>query len=131
MTAGLGDRLLAFGEIMLRLSPPARELLLLTPVLRVWLAGAEANVVIQLARLGHDVALASRVPDNALGHAEARADIASTSLAIQRCDRLHMMSQDRVRRSPTSGLEFSHQFTCRDVHIHLRRVSGFRIPFAS
>lgn len=69
MTTGPGGRLLAFGEIMLRLSPPARELLLQTPVLQVWVAGAEANVVIQLARLGHDVALASRVPNNALGHA--------------------------------------------------------------
>ena len=35
---------LAFGEIMLRLSPPGRELLLQTPKLDVWVAGAEANV---------------------------------------------------------------------------------------
>ncbi|WP_294196395.1 sugar kinase [uncultured Sphingomonas sp.] len=58
---------LAFGEIMLRLSPPGRELLLQTPKLDVWVAGAEANVATQLARLGHDVAMASRVPDNDLG----------------------------------------------------------------
>jgi 2-dehydro-3-deoxygluconokinase len=62
-------RLLAFGEIMLRLSPPGRELLLQTPKLDVWVAGAEANVVTALARLGHDVALASAVPDNDLGRA--------------------------------------------------------------
>lgn len=60
-------RLLAFGEIMLRLSPPRHELLLQTPRLDAWVAGAEANVVTQLARLGHDVALASRVPGNDLG----------------------------------------------------------------
>jgi len=58
---------LAFGEIMLRLSPPGRELLMQTPKLDVWIAGAEANVAGALARLGHDVAIASAVPDNDLG----------------------------------------------------------------
>ena len=62
-------RFLAFGEIMLRLSPPGRELLLQTPRLDVWVAGAEANVATQLARLDHDVGFASRVPDNDLGRA--------------------------------------------------------------
>ena len=61
------SKLLCFGEIMLRLSPPGRELLLQTPRLDVWVAGAEANVATQLARLGHDVGFASRVPDNDLG----------------------------------------------------------------
>jgi len=62
-------RFLAFGEIMLRLSPPGRELLLQTPQLDVWVAGAEANVATQLARLDHDVGFASRVPANDLGRA--------------------------------------------------------------
>ena len=62
-------RFVAFGEIMLRLSPPGRELLLQTPKLDVWIAGAEANVASGLARLGHDVAMASAVPDNDLGRA--------------------------------------------------------------
>jgi len=60
---------LAFGEIMLRLSPPGRELVLQTPRIDVWVAGAEANVATALARLGHDVAFASAVPDNDLGDA--------------------------------------------------------------
>ncbi len=63
------SKFLAFGEIMLRLSPPGRELLLQTPKLDVWIAGAEANVVTQLARLGHDVGMASMVPENDLGRA--------------------------------------------------------------
>lgn len=62
-------KFVAFGEIMLRLSPPGRELLLQTPKLDVWIAGAEANVASGLARLGHDVAMASAVPDNDLGRA--------------------------------------------------------------
>ncbi len=60
-------KFLAFGEIMLRLSPPGRELLLQTPRLDVWVAGAEANVVTQLAKLGHDAGIATLVPDNDLG----------------------------------------------------------------
>lgn len=49
------------------MSPPGRELLLQTPKLDVWVAGAEANVATALARLGNDVAFVSRVPDNDLG----------------------------------------------------------------
>jgi 2-dehydro-3-deoxygluconokinase len=68
-TMAVGGRLLAFGEIMLRLSPPGRELLLQSGRLDVWVAGAEANVATQLARLDHDVGFVSRVPDNDLGRA--------------------------------------------------------------
>jgi len=60
-------KFVAFGEIMLRLSPPGRELLFQSPKLDMWIAGAEANVASGLARLGHDVAMVSSVPDNDLG----------------------------------------------------------------
>ncbi|SOB86584.1 2-dehydro-3-deoxygluconokinase [Sphingomonas guangdongensis] len=66
-------RILAFGEIMLRLSPPGRELLMQSPRLDVWVAGAEANVATALARLGHQVGFASCVPDNDLGRAAVQA----------------------------------------------------------
>lgn len=62
-------RFVAFGEVMLRMSPPGRELLLQTPRLDVWIAGAEANVVTQLARLGHETALVTALPANPLGEA--------------------------------------------------------------
>lgn len=62
-------RFVAFGEVMLRLSPPGRELLLQRPQLDVWVAGAEANVATGLARLGHDVGFVTRLPDNDLGRA--------------------------------------------------------------
>jgi len=62
-------KFLAFGEVMLRLSPPGRELLLQTPKLDVWVAGAEANVVTALAKLGHQACLATMVPENELGRA--------------------------------------------------------------
>ena len=60
-------KLLAFGEVMLRLSPPGRELLMQTPRLDLWVGGAESNVAIALARLGQEVGFASRLPDNDLG----------------------------------------------------------------
>jgi 2-dehydro-3-deoxygluconokinase len=62
-------RFVAFGEVMLRFSPPGRELLLQTPKLDMYLAGAEANVATGLARLGHETAFVSRLPDNDLGRA--------------------------------------------------------------
>jgi 2-dehydro-3-deoxygluconokinase len=58
-----------FGELMLRLSPPGRELLLQTPKLEVNVGGAEANVATGLACLGHPVRMVSAVADNPLGGA--------------------------------------------------------------
>jgi len=58
-----------FGELLLRLTAPGRELLLQTPRLDVHVGGAEANVAIGLARLGHETAMISRVPDSPLGDA--------------------------------------------------------------
>lgn len=62
----------AFGEILLRMSPPGSELPLQTPRLDCWVGGAEANVLAQLAELGHEVRLASHVPDNSFGRGAIR-----------------------------------------------------------
>ena len=64
-------RIVCFGELLLRLTAPGRELVLQTGRLDVHVGGAEANVAIGLARLGHETAMVSRVPDNALGDAAA------------------------------------------------------------
>ncbi|MFL9840848.1 sugar kinase [Sphingomonas sp. ST-64] len=65
-------RIVCFGELLLRLTAPGRELLLQTGSLDVHVGGAEANVGIGLANLGHDVAMVSVVPDTALGQAAIR-----------------------------------------------------------
>jgi len=62
-------RVVCFGELLLRLTAPGRELLLQTPRLEVNVGGAEANVAVALSHLGHSTAMVSRVPDNALGEA--------------------------------------------------------------
>ena len=58
-----------FGEILLRMTAPGRELILQKPHLDVYVAGAEANVGVGLANLGHPVKMVSRLPENALGQA--------------------------------------------------------------
>ena len=61
------QRIVCFGELLLRMSAPAGQLLLQTPRLDVCIGGAEANVAVSLARFGHRVSLVSSLPDNALG----------------------------------------------------------------
>jgi 2-dehydro-3-deoxygluconokinase len=65
----LAGKIVCFGELLLRLTAPGRELLLQTPRLDVTVGGAEANVAVALAHLGHTTSVVSRVPANALGEA--------------------------------------------------------------
>ena len=62
-------RIVCFGEVLLRLSAPAGQLLLQSPRLDTCIGGAEANVAVSLARFGHQVSMAGTLPDNALGEA--------------------------------------------------------------
>ena len=63
------SRAVCFGETLLRLAPPGRELLLQTPRLETSFGGAETNVAVGLARLGDDARMVTVLPDNAIGHA--------------------------------------------------------------
>jgi 2-dehydro-3-deoxygluconokinase len=62
-------RIVCFGELLVRLSSAEGEQLLQCPSLQVHFGGAEANVAVSLARFGHDAAMVSIVPPNALGAA--------------------------------------------------------------
>jgi 2-dehydro-3-deoxygluconokinase len=59
--------LVAFGESMIRLSPPDFKRLEQTTTLDVNIAGAELNVAIGVSRLGLKSAWVSKLPDNPLG----------------------------------------------------------------
>ncbi|KQM67061.1 MULTISPECIES: sugar kinase [unclassified Sphingomonas] len=59
--------ILCFGELLLRLSAPGRELVMQSGRFDVHVGGAEANVAVGLANLGHGAAMVSVVPDNPLG----------------------------------------------------------------
>ncbi len=81
------DRIVCFGEVLLRLAAPGRQLLLQSPLLDVHIGGAEANVAVSLARFGHCSELLGTLADNALG------DAALGEL------RRHGVRVDRLRRT--------------------------------
>ncbi|MBX5461172.1 MAG: sugar kinase [Steroidobacteraceae bacterium] len=65
----MGTGVACFGELLLRLNAPGRELLLQSPRLDVYVGGAEANVAASLAHFGHSASVVSVVPDTSLGAA--------------------------------------------------------------
>jgi len=66
-------RVVTFGEIMLRLSPPGADRLLQTPVLTATFGGGEANVAVSLAHFGLDSVYVTALPAQAIGDAAVRA----------------------------------------------------------
>jgi 2-dehydro-3-deoxygluconokinase len=66
-------RVVTFGEILLRLSPPGFERLLQSPSLSATFGGAEANVAVGLAHWGFESVFVTRVPPNPVGDAAIRA----------------------------------------------------------
>ena len=52
---------------LIMILPSGNELLMQSPSLALHVGGAEANVAIGLAHLGHDCAMVSKIPANALG----------------------------------------------------------------
>ena len=62
-------RIVCFGELLMRLSPPGCELPLQSPHFNVHFGGAEANVAASLAILGHHSMMVSALPENMLGRA--------------------------------------------------------------
>ncbi len=67
----MGTRVVCFGELLLRMGAPGRQLLLQSPTLEVCVGGAEANVAVGMRHFGHESAMVGLVADNALGEAAA------------------------------------------------------------
>ena len=67
------SRVVTFGEIMLRLSPPGFERFLQSPVLGATFGGGEANVAVCLAQFGIESEYITRLPSHAVGEAAIRA----------------------------------------------------------
>ncbi|MDY6945865.1 MAG: sugar kinase [Pseudomonadota bacterium] len=61
--------ILCFGEVLLRLSAPGKELLLQSPRFDAHIGGAEANVAVSLHKFGHRTRVVSTLPDSTLGRA--------------------------------------------------------------
>jgi 2-dehydro-3-deoxygluconokinase len=86
-----GARVVALGEILLRLKSPGHERLFQTPVLEATFGGAEANVVMSLAGFGVPAAMATVLPEGPLGDAavaELRRGGVDTRQVVRQGDRL-------------------------------------------
>ena len=97
------QKVVCFGELLLRLNAPGRERLLQSRRLDVHVGGAEANVAISLAQFGVPASMASVVADNALGEAalgELRRYGVDASFCLRSAGRmgLYFMSAGAVRR---------------------------------
>ncbi len=68
MDTGPG-RVVFFGELLLRLSPPGLELPMQSPCFDARFGGAEANVACSLAILGHRCSMVTALPDHVIGRA--------------------------------------------------------------
>jgi 2-dehydro-3-deoxygluconokinase len=66
-------KVITFGEIMLRLSPPGFERFLQTPQFVATFGGGEANVAVSLAQFGLDSYYVTRLPKQEIGDAAVRA----------------------------------------------------------
>ena len=62
-------KVVTMGEIMLRLSSPGYQRFAQASEFEINYGGAEANVAVSLAQLGHDVTYISKIPSNAIGEA--------------------------------------------------------------
>ena len=68
LSAG-APRVVAFGELLLRLSPPGEQRLFESPELHTFFGGAEANVAVALSHLGLTADYVTRLPEGPLGDA--------------------------------------------------------------
>jgi len=63
------SKIVCFGELMLRLNPPAFDRILQTTTLEMHFGGTEANVALLLSNLGLDSSFVTTLPDNPIGQA--------------------------------------------------------------
>ena len=103
-------KVVTFGEIMLRLSPPGFERFFQSPVLSATFGGGEANVAVSLAHFGLDSVYVTALPKHAIGDAAVKA------LRAEGVRTDHIVRGGRSRRDLLRG---SRREPAR-VHRHLR-----------
>lgn len=65
----MGKKVITFGEIMMRLTPPANERFIQADKFNVIYGGGEANVAVSCANYGLDTYFVTRLPENPMGQA--------------------------------------------------------------
>lgn len=91
----MSKRVVTFGEIMLRLTPPNHKRFVQAESLDVTYGGAEANVAVSLANYGLDAHYVTKVPNNLIGQA-----------AINHLCRFGVNTDYIVRGGPRLGIYF-------------------------
>lgn len=87
----MSQRVVTFGEVMLRLKSPGLERLFQSPELEATFGGGEANVAVSLANFGMDAAFVTALPKNAIAEAcirELRGFGVDTSSILRQGDRI-------------------------------------------
>ena len=87
----MNQRIVTFGEIMLRLKPVAFERFFQSPVLEATFGGGEANVAVSLANFGMDAAYVTVLPSNDIANAcvaDLRKFGVDTSLIVREAGRM-------------------------------------------
>jgi 2-dehydro-3-deoxygluconokinase len=87
----MSDRVVTFGEVMLRLKPPGFERFFQSPLLEATFGGGEANVAVSLACFGLDVAYVTVLPHNPVADAciaSLRSKGVDTSLIVRGGERI-------------------------------------------
>lgn len=65
----MGKKVITFGEIMMRLTPPANKRFIQADKFNVIYGGGEANVAVSCANYGLDAYFVTRLPENPMGQA--------------------------------------------------------------
>lgn len=76
------EKIVLFGELLLRLKSPGKERLLQSPALEAVFGGSEANVAVSLAVLGREACFVTALPEHAVGRAAA-ASLARYGVRVQ------------------------------------------------
>lgn len=106
-------RIVTFGEIMLRLSPPGYLRLLQTDALEMTFGGAEANVAVSLALLGLDACFVTKLPENDVAQAfihQVRGLGVDTSHIVRGGDRMgvYFVEKGAAQRASTVLYDRAH-----------------------
>ena len=99
-------KIMTFGEIMLRLSPPGNQRFIQASSFDVTYGGTEANIAAGLSNFGHEVSYVTKLPNNAVGECAAAGaeEIRSGLLRdqLRRSKTRHLFLENGVSVRPSS-----------------------------
>lgn len=102
----MAKKVITFGEIMLRLTPPNKQRFIQTDTFNIIYGGGEANVAVSLANYGLDASFVTKLPENPIGQAalnELRRYGVNTDLIVRGGNRLGIyFCEDGASQRPSN-----------------------------